>query len=170
MELGWTREPYKWSCPAPGRIAWLLPSQARDKASKRERRQENGAPSHGLIFQPPRQPLSRGSRFANWVFQDHDLPCPVLHQPKSCFKFPNALRRILCRGTSSLKRYFHHLNTCQAKRHWGVLLSRDNHIPRVLASTKCSCGSDPLGAVTSSQTVLPPALKLPSVPLRKHTL
>lgn len=59
--------------------------------------------------QPPMvmlsHPHSRGCRVTGWALQNHDLSRPPLQTIKSCFRLPNAFKRILCRETCSLKSY-----------------------------------------------------------------
>lgn len=127
---------------------------------RKGRRQENGAAPHGGVL-PPTQQRQQGHRL------DFPQLWPLLSTSpdnKKLFQVPKCFQKDPLQGNLLTEELFQHLpNPCQAERHTGVLLSKDNHIPGALPSTKCSCASDPLGAVTSSFTGLPPALKLPLV-------
>lgn len=70
-------------------------------SGRKGRRQENGAAPHGGVLPPTQQ----RQQVTDWAFQNCDLSCPPLQTIKSCFRFPNAFKRILCRETCSLKSY-----------------------------------------------------------------
>lgn len=127
---------------------------------KKGRRQENGAAPHGGVL-PPTQQRQQGHRLG---FPEPWPPLSPSPDNKKLFQVPKRFQKDPLQGKLLAEELFQHLlNPCQAERHTAVLLSKDNHIPGALPSTKCSCASDPLGAVTSPFTVLPPALKLPLV-------
>lgn len=124
------------------------------------RRQENGAAPHGGVL-PPTQQRQQGHRLG---FPELWPLLSTSPDNKKLLQVPKCFQKEPLQGNLLTEELFQHLpNPCQAERYTGVLLSKDNHIPGALPSLKCSCASDPLGAVTSSFTVLPPALKLPLV-------
>lgn len=127
---------------------------------RKGRREENGA-APPWWFSPTHTAEAAGSHTG----LSRTVTSPV-HSPdnKKLLQVPKRFQKDPLQGDLLTEELFQHLpNPCQAERHTRVLLSEDNHIPGALPSTKCSCSSDPLGAVTSSFTVLPPALELPLV-------